>query len=113
MTQRHEPSELNGICNFFFEEKDENSQCLLCSRILAGHPKFAIERHYNTTHKELNNLVGAERSNKLAELKRRSIMQRDGPNVSLTNLCVSDVCICTYLSLDFEFRVHSIFVSFF
>ena len=59
----------NGnYCIFFMSEQD-NSKCLVCSRVIAGQRKFTIERHYNTLHKEFDDLTEEERKQKVVALK--------------------------------------------
>jgi len=55
---------------YFFISEQENSRCLVCSRVIAGQRKFTIERHYNTLHKgEFDDLTEEERKQKVVALK--------------------------------------------
>ena len=54
----------------FFVAIDGNAKCFVCSRMIAGHRKFPIERHYQAVHKEeIASLSVEERVNKLKGLK--------------------------------------------
>lgn len=69
--RRSDPSfKADWELNFFFVAVNANAKCLICSRIIAGHRKFPIERHYNAVHKEeFASLSEEERVDKLKELK--------------------------------------------